>query len=67
MNNGLIFLMNSEYQTPHPDPMQERQIYCRRSPNFNKQNYSKTCQKRPLKKRQNKCLHDNWYLNEGRK
>ena len=20
MNNGLIFFMNSEYQTPHPDP-----------------------------------------------
>ena len=29
--------------------------------------YSKTYVKRPLKNRQNKCLNDNWLLNEGRK
>ena len=29
--------------------------------------YSKTCLKRTLKNRQNICLKDKWYLNEGRK
>ena len=29
--------------------------------------YSKTCFKRSLKNRQNKCLNDKWLLNEDRK